>query len=93
MNCCLFGAVWLGIASHLLLGAVLAQEPTMPAPAAKVPGQQAPAGEDVLGVRLVTHPACAADIHRLCSEDNSITLNDKTPNIDVFSCLLDREVG
>ncbi|XP_037094867.1 uncharacterized protein LOC119114916 [Pollicipes pollicipes] len=46
---------------------------------------------DFLSVKLVTHPLCVQDIHRLCAGDNSIALNDNTPNLDIMSCLLDQQ--
>ena len=81
----------------LFLLLVCVSSTTLASPQEVVPaplpdGQQVDAEQDVLGIRLVTHPACSADIHRLCAEDKSITLNDKTPNIEVISCLLDRQV-
>ena len=76
----------------LLLSVTCSASPAA-APPTPVNNQHVEAEQDVLGVRLVTHPACKADIHRLCAEDNTITLNDKTPNIDVIGCLLDQQVS
>ncbi|XP_043245383.1 Golgi apparatus protein 1-like [Amphibalanus amphitrite] len=83
----------LGFCQLVLLTLALNAAGNIAAPTTAPPASDAQleAEHDMLGIRLIRHPACAADIHRICAEDKSITLNDKTPNIDVIGCLLDQQ--